>query len=169
MDTLSREERSAVMRSVRLKDTKPEKALRSALHRAGYRFRLHARRLPGSPDIVFPSRRKVIFVHGCFWHSHHCQGPSRKPKSTLEYWIPKLEATQRRDALNRRELTTLGWQVVHINRVQVQKEHRLRVDAGARLPDVHQSVLAEIYIKGGSNYGFAGYQRRVGGTSHRFN
>lgn len=114
MDTLSREERSARMRLIHSKDTKPEKALRSALHRAGFRFRLHARHLPGSPDMVFPGRRKVIFVHGCFWHSHRCQGPSRKPKSNLEYWIPKLERTRKRDAMNRRRLTALGWRSLTI-------------------------------------------------------
>ena len=108
-DILTKAERSVRMSLVRSRDTKPEKALRSALHRAGFRFRLHARQLPGAPDIVFPGRRKVIFVHGCFWHLHRCQRPSRLPKSNRDYWIPKLEANKKRDARNRRELARLGW------------------------------------------------------------
>lgn len=120
MDTLSLEDRSAQMKLIRSEDTKPEKALRSALHRVGFRFKLHVRQLPGSPDIVFPNRRKVIFVHGCFWHSHCCQGPSRKPKSNLEYWIPKLEATKKRDAMNRQRLKVLGWRVLTVWECELQ-------------------------------------------------
>ena len=113
-DILTPSERSARMRLIRSGDTKPEKRLRSVLHRAGFRFRLHDRSLPGTPDIVFPSRRKAIFVHGCFWHLHRCQKPSRKPKSNRAYWIPKLEATKKRDTRNRRKLTALGWQVLTV-------------------------------------------------------
>ena len=99
---MTKAERSAVMALIRSRDTKPEKVLRSALHRAGFRFRLHYRSLPGSPDLVFPGRRKVIFVHGCFWHLHKCQKESSKwPQSNREYWIPKLEANRKRDARNR--------------------------------------------------------------------
>ena len=113
-DILTPSERSARMSLIRSGDTKPEKRLRSALHRAGFRFRLHDRSLPGTPDIVFPSRKKAIFVHGCFWHLHKCQRPSRTPKSNRAYWIPKLEANKKRDARNRRKLTALGWQVLTV-------------------------------------------------------
>ena len=113
-DILTPSERSARMRLIRSGDTKPEKKLRSVLHRAGFRFRLHDRSLPGTPDIVFPSRRKAIFVHGCFWHLHRCQKPSHKPKSNRAYWIPKLEANKKRDTRNRRKLTALGWQVLTV-------------------------------------------------------
>ena len=108
MDILTPEQRSEVMRRVRGKDTKPEMLLRSALHRAGFRFRLHRRSLPGAPDIVFPGRRKAIFVHGCFWHSHRCKR-ARKPASNRDYWIPKLAENKKRDARSRRRLTALGW------------------------------------------------------------
>ena len=93
-DTLTPEQRSERMRRVRSKDTKPEILVRQIVHRLGFRFRLHRRDLPGIPDLVFPQRRKVIFVHGCFWHRHQDQSCplARLPKSRLEFWRPKLEA-----------------------------------------------------------------------------
>ena len=121
MDILTPAQRSARMSLIRSRDTKPEKALRSALHHAGFRFRLHARYLPGSPDIVFPGRRKAIFVHGCFWHLHRCQRPSRRPKSNREYWIPKLEANRRRDRQNRRRLALLGWRSLTIWECEIRQ------------------------------------------------
>lgn len=108
-DTRSPEQRSRIMRAVGTKNTEPEVALRCLLHALGYRFRLHRRDLPGTPDIVFPSRRKAIFVHGCFWHSHGCL-KGRAPKSRKEYWEPKLVANRQRDARNERELEGIGWQ-----------------------------------------------------------
>ena len=115
MDTMTQAKRSALMALIRSRDTKPEKVLRSALHRAGFRFRLHYRSLPGTPDLVFPSRRKVIFVHGCFWHLHKCRKKSSWwPQSNREYWIPKLEANKARDARNRRRLAALGWRALTI-------------------------------------------------------
>ena len=115
MDTMTKAKRSALMARIRSRDTEPEKALRSALHRAGVRFRLHYRSLPGTPDLVFPGRKKVIFVHGCFWHLHKCQKESsRWPQSNREHWIPKLEANRARDARNRRMLAALGWRALTI-------------------------------------------------------
>lgn len=99
------------MRAVRHKDTTPERLLRSWLHAAGYRFRLHRKDLPGTPDIVFPGRRIVVFVHGCYWHGHGCR-IGRLPKSKLDYWGPKIEANRARDLRKQQELTALGWQVV---------------------------------------------------------
>ena len=87
----------------RIKDTEPEWAVRRLLHGLGYRYRLHRKDLPGKPDLVFPSRRKAIFVHGCFWHSHGCRY-GRPPKSRLEYWLPKLKRNMKRDANKRAEL-----------------------------------------------------------------
>lgn len=115
-DVFSPEKRSSIMRAVRGKDTKPELAVRSALHRAAYRFRLHRADLPGCPDLVFPTRRKVIFVHGCFWHSHADQGcrRARVPASRREYWSEKLERNRSRDADNLSRLTALGWSVLVI-------------------------------------------------------
>ena len=100
--------RSYIMSMVRQKDTKPELALRRALHRLGYRFRLHRRDLPGSPDIVFPSRKKVVFVHGCFWHGHGCRW-GQLPKSRPEYWKPKIETNKERDKRALTELREAGW------------------------------------------------------------
>ena len=109
VDTLTRQERSERMARVRGKDTRPEMALRRALHRLGYRYRLHSRTLPGRPDLVFPGRRKVIFVHGCFWHRHCGCKLARLPKSRPEFWVPKLEGNALRDARNLRAVTEMGW------------------------------------------------------------
>jgi DNA mismatch endonuclease (patch repair protein) len=100
--------RSANMRAIRSKDMKPELAVRKLVHGLGFRFRLHRNDLPGRPDLVFPSLRRIIFVHGCFWHSHGCK-LSHIPKSNTEYWVPKLQRNSGRDRKNRRELKALGW------------------------------------------------------------
>jgi DNA mismatch endonuclease, patch repair protein len=99
------------MRAVRRQDTAPEVVVRRLLHAAGYRYRLHDRRLPGSPDVVFTSRKKAIFVHGCFWHGHECRG-SLKPKSRVEYWEPKIERNRSRDQKNVEMLLEQGWAVL---------------------------------------------------------
>lgn len=107
-DHVPPQDRSRIMASVGSKDTKPEMALRRALFALGYRYRLHSRHLPGRPDLVFPARKKAIFVHGCFWHGHGCRW-GRLPKSRLEYWEPKIEANKGRDARSLAGLATLGW------------------------------------------------------------
>lgn len=101
------------MQSVKQKDTKPELIMRSALHRLGYRFRLHVSGLSGRPDVVFPSRKKVVFVHGCFWHGHECD-KGKPPRSRQEYWLPKLAANKKRDERNVNELEGAGWQCLTI-------------------------------------------------------
>jgi DNA mismatch endonuclease, patch repair protein len=120
------------MALVRGRDTKPEKLVRSALHEMGYRFRLRTPRLPGKPDIIFHSRNKVIFVHGCFWHRHDdpaCK-LARLPKSRLDFWQPKLEQNRERDERTRNELRRMGWSVEIVwecqlaNLQSVQKELR---------------------------------------------
>ncbi len=101
------------MAKVRGWDTKPEMRVRRALHAAGIRYRLHAKDLPGRPDIVLPSRRVAIFVHGCFWHRHpdpNCK-LARLPKSRLDFWVPKLEANRARDELKEAALRDAGWTV----------------------------------------------------------
>jgi DNA mismatch endonuclease (patch repair protein) len=116
VDTLSKEERSRRMSRIRNKHTKPEIIVRRLVHRMGYRFRLHRRDLPGQPDLVFPRRRKVIFVHGCYWHRHPdpaCR-LARLPKSNLEFWIPKLEGNRERDLRNQEALMSSGWSVLVI-------------------------------------------------------
>lgn len=114
MDTLNSAERSARMARVRGKDTKPELLVRCLVHGMGYRYRLHRRDLPGTPDLVFPGRHKVIFVNGCFWHRHTGCTLARLPKSRSEFWLPKLTANAERDARNVRELERLGWGVLTI-------------------------------------------------------
>src|SRR5687768_17294491 len=102
VDTLSKSARSERMSRIGAKDTKPEMAVRRLVHSLGYRYRLHRRSLPGNPDLVFPARRKAIFVHGCFWHRHpdsSCK-LARLPKSRGDFWIPKLEANAERDLRN---------------------------------------------------------------------
>lgn len=111
MDIVSREKRSAIMRAVKQKDTKPEMRLRKALHARGYRYRLHDKRLPGTPDLVFPSRRAAIFVHGCFWHGHDCRA-GRAPSSNTDYWAPKIAANRERDARKTAALEAEGWRVL---------------------------------------------------------
>jgi len=116
MDTVSRKRRSANMARIRSKDTSPELLVRKAVHSMGYRFRLHSKQLPGKPDLVFTSRRRVIFVHGCFWHQHPKEEclDSRRPKSNIGYWHAKLERNVERDAVNIASLRKLGWRVLLI-------------------------------------------------------
>jgi DNA mismatch endonuclease (patch repair protein) len=120
MDTRSPEQRARIMRSVGQKDTKPELIVRRLLHRCGYRYRLHARELPGRPDLVFPSRRKVIFVHGCFWHGHGC-GKGRLPKSKLDYWSPKIAANKTRDERIVNELKAAGWACLDVWQCEIRQ------------------------------------------------
>lgn len=106
-------DRSENMRAIRSKDTQPERLVRSFIHRLGYRFRLHRKDLPGKPDLVFPSRQKVIFVHGCFWHAHGCKG-GLVPKTNRDFWLPKLQQNKIRDIKNLEDLTKLGWDTLVI-------------------------------------------------------
>ncbi len=114
MDRLTPDARSANMRAVRRKNTVPEMRVRKLLYTQGYRYRLHVRSLPGSPDIVFPGRKKVIFVHGCFWHQHQgpCERKRKMPRSNRDYWLPKLKRNVLRDVRNLAVLKALGWRVL---------------------------------------------------------
>lgn len=111
MDKISSERRSANMRAIRSKDTTPELIVRQMAYRMGYRYRLHVKTLPGKPDLVFSSRRKVIFVHGCFWHQHPAAkcADARPPRSNLGYWQPKLDRNVARDAEHAITLKADGW------------------------------------------------------------
>src|SRR5437763_1208578 len=106
-DRIPKHARSQLMSRIRSKDTGPEISVRRELHRAGFRFRLHLARLPGKPDLVFPAKRKVIFVHGCFWHGHGCHRSS-SPKSRKDYWVPKIRGNKARDRKHRIELEQKG-------------------------------------------------------------
>jgi DNA mismatch endonuclease, patch repair protein len=116
VDIVTPAKRSATMAKVRSRDSGPEMTVRRLVYSLGYRFRLHDKRLPGTPDLSLPGRGKVIFVHGCFWHRHpdpHCK-LARLPKSRLNYWLPKLAANRRRDLQNMEALTSAGWRVLEI-------------------------------------------------------
>lgn len=102
--------RSRIMRAVRGRDTGPELALRQLLHGLGYRFRLHRKGLPGTPDLVFPARRKAVFVHGCFWHGHDCKRGARAPKRNAEYWRAKIARNVARDEAQQAALAAAGWE-----------------------------------------------------------
>lgn len=120
MDTISPSDRSALMSRIRSKDTRPEIAVRSILHRLGYRFRLHRKDLPGKPDIVLPRHRKIILVQGCFWHGHICSLAS-KPKSNESYWSAKIAANRERDARNLDALRQRGWTVLELWECEIRK------------------------------------------------
>ena len=114
MDTLTAEQRSERMSRVRGTDSLAEMTVRRIAYRLGFRYRLHWRDLPGRPDMVFAGRRKVIFVHGCFWHRHGCPAGRRWPKSRLDFWKPKLERNMERDAETLQRLKEAGWNVLVI-------------------------------------------------------
>ena len=123
MDRISPSARSANMKALRSKGMRPEMAVRRLVHRMGYRYRLHAKDLLGKPDLVFRSRRKVVFVHGCFWHQHcdeSCQ-VTHRPRTNLEYWLPKLARNVERDEENRACLEEQGWRVLTIWECEVNE------------------------------------------------
>lgn len=154
-DSLTPEQRSERMGRVRGKDTRPELIVRRLVHGMGFRYRLHRRNLPGAPDLVFPSRNKVIFIHGCFWHRHPdpaCK-LARLPKTRLEFWRPKLEGNRRRDLHAQQRLCDLGWhflivwecEIGHkeqlVNRIQLFLEGR-GCDRSSFLPERGDLVSA---------------------------
>lgn len=114
------------MKRVHSRSTNAEKLVRKLTRRIGYKFRLNQKELPGCPDIVFPKRRKVIFIHGCFWHQHLCRRGSRTPKSNISYWRRKLTNNKKRDAKNARLLRKLGWKVLVIWECEITRERTLQ-------------------------------------------
>lgn len=123
-DTRTPSQRRHIMQSVRSQNTGPEMAVRSLLHKLGFRFRLHRKELPGTPDITFPSKRKVIFVHGCFWHGHCCK-KGGLPKSRLDYWGAKITKNRERDADVVARLNQLGWTVLTVWQCELQDSDAL--------------------------------------------
>ena len=122
MDCFTAKKRSAIMSKIRHFDTPPERAVRSVLHRMGYRFRIHRRDLPGNPDIVLPRHKKIILVHGCFWHGHSfCTKGRRRPKTNSNLWKAKIEGNAQRDRLNLKRLRRRGWKVLVVWECQVGK------------------------------------------------
>lgn len=125
-DALTPQRRSENMRRITSKDTKPEMIVRSEVHRLGFRYRLHAKNLPGKPDLVFRKRKKAIFVHGCFWHQHSACREGRLPGSRPEYWIPKLQGNKDRDAGHLSALEEAGWQVLVIWECEISNQSQLK-------------------------------------------
>ncbi|MBN8967535.1 MAG: DNA mismatch endonuclease Vsr [Rhizobiales bacterium] len=126
MDTLTIKQRSDRMRLIRSYDTKPEIVVRKLVYELGYRFRLHRRDIPGHPDLAFIGRKKVIFVHGCFWHRHHCNAGKRLPKTRRHYWNPKFARTVERDKNNRERLKAQGWSALVIWECELKERHLVR-------------------------------------------
>jgi len=122
MDTLTPKERSTRMGLIKNKNTVPELKIRRLVFRLGYRYRLHDNALPGKPDLVFKARRKVIFIHGCFWHRHKCS-MGRLPKSKTDFWLPKLEQNRLRDLDNLKRLEELGWSTLTIWECQLNEDN----------------------------------------------
>lgn len=124
-DVLTPEQRRRCMSRIRGTDTKPEMLVRRLVHAMGYRFRLHRRDLPGKPDIVLPRHRKVILVHGCFWHRHSCKLGRPQPKHNARFWNQKLDANVARDRRASRDLRREGWQVLVIWECETRNRDRL--------------------------------------------
>jgi DNA mismatch endonuclease (patch repair protein) len=112
MDVLTPEQRRRCMSAIKGKNTKPEMAVRRMLHSLGYRYRLHVPSLPGKPDLVFSRRKKVIFVHGCFWHRHNCKLGKPVPKTNSDFWMDKLMENRKRDKKHYMNLKSMGWDVL---------------------------------------------------------
>jgi DNA mismatch endonuclease, patch repair protein len=129
-DKISKARRSANMRAVRSRNTRPEIRVRQTAHRLGYRFRLHRGDLPGKPDIAFPARRKAIFVHGCFWHQHRGCPRATVPKSNRGFWRPKLARNVARDAGQLAAIRKRGWRALVIWECQVKNERWLSTKLG---------------------------------------
>ena len=127
VDTLTKEKRSWNMSRITGRNTKPEILLRSLLHREGFRFRLHDKRLPGKPDIVLPRHCTVIFVNGCFWHRHNNCEYAYTPKSRQEFWLNKFQGTVQRDQEKQKMLADLGWQVLVVWECELKRNSSLLV------------------------------------------
>jgi len=125
MDTISKQKRSELMAKVGKKNTGAEKAVRSLLHHLGFRFRLHRKDLPGTPDIVLPRHNAIVQVHGCFWHRHKGCKRSVVPKSNIEFWMAKFKRNVARDRKVTRQLTALGWNVIVVWECELKNESKL--------------------------------------------
>lgn len=124
-DVFPKAKRSWIMSRVKGLDTQPELVVRSVIHRMGLRFRLHRRDLPGNPDIVLPRHKKIIFVHGCFWHGHTGCGRSKRPTTNTSFWTKKLDATIARDERIRKELHRTGWKVLVVWQCETRRPEDL--------------------------------------------
>jgi DNA mismatch endonuclease (patch repair protein) len=135
-DDLTPEQRKHTMTQVRSEDTQPEMWVRRLVHGLGYRYRLHRKDLPGNPDLVFSGRRKIIFVHGCFWHAHDCKAGRKRPKANEEYWSRKLTRNRERDAVNQALLREQGWDVLVVWECELRRPDDLTATIRGFLGDV---------------------------------
>lgn len=126
VDTLTPMKRSERMGRVRSRDTTPEMAVRRLVHSLDFRYRLHDRRLPGTPDLVFPGRKRVIFVHGCFWHRHPRCKKASTPSTNVDFWSAKFDANRLRDKRKIRELQRLGWKALVVWECETRKPEKLK-------------------------------------------
>ena len=120
------EQRSKIMRAVKSKDTSPEMIVRKLIYSLGYRYRLHYKDLPGKPDLVFLSRRKVVFVHGCFWHKHMCKRGNRIPRENRDYWVNKIQSNVARDERNINSLEENGWEVMVVWECEIKEIEKIK-------------------------------------------
>ncbi|MGH6980984.1 MAG: very short patch repair endonuclease [Stellaceae bacterium] len=127
IDRAKLDARTRNMKAIKSAGMKPEMCVRRTAHMLGFRFRLHRHELPGRPDIVFPSRQKIIFVHGCFWHQHRVCKLAHFPKSNLDYWKPKLVRNVERDRRNVKNLRRLGWRVLVIWECETKQDVKLGI------------------------------------------
>lgn len=125
-DVFPKEKRSDIMSRIRSQNTKPEILVRKLLHRMGYRFRLRRKDLPGCPDIALPRHRKVVFVHGCFWHGHEGCRRSKRPTTNTEFWNRKIDGNLARDAKTQADLTALGWSVLVVWQCEIRDKGALQ-------------------------------------------
>ena len=128
MDVHTVAQRHANMVAIKGKNTKPEMVVRRMLHRLGYRYRLHAKSLPGKPDLVFASRKKVIFVHGCFWHMHDCRFGQVVPQTRTGFWQSKRQANAERDLRTASQIAALGWSVCIVWECQLREPHSAQLE-----------------------------------------
>ena len=146
---MTKARRSWNMSRIRGKDTTPEKVVRSLLHRMGYRFRLHGKKLPGRPDVVLPKHKTVVFVHGCFWHRHRKCKNCTNPTNRRDWWLAKLEGNAARDRVSRRALRKLGWKVLVVWECETERagfaraleRHWARVPPLLHFPQVEPRLL----------------------------
>jgi DNA mismatch endonuclease (patch repair protein) len=125
VDHVDRAKRSMIMRAVRSTHTGPELIVRRLLHKAGYRYRLHGSDLPGRPDLIFPARHKIVFVHGCFWHGHRGCSKARLPKTRVSFWSNKIALNRQRDASTIRQLKRQGWRSLVVWQCQLRRPERV--------------------------------------------
>jgi DNA mismatch endonuclease (patch repair protein) len=147
MDTLTKTERSERMAKIRSKNTQPELRVRRVVYQLGYRYRLHRQDLPGCPDLVFPSRRKIVFVHGCFWHGHQDCKVANNPKTRRSFWSAKFKRNRTRDARSQKALTRDGWQVFTVWECETKNTIVLESLLSRFLGPVKDARPRERYVK----------------------